>query len=108
MIRLDKMPPKKPPLLSWLLFGTGPGAGRAEPRMVREALRRRRPPKNAVKCDMCAGIKGGPSCVRACPTGAAIRVSTEFFGRVANRHVDELTPMATASGSTGGAATPGA
>ena len=24
---------------------------------------------------MCKGIEGGPACVRACPTGAAIRVS---------------------------------
>ena len=35
--------------------------------------------KQAVKCDMCKGIKGGPACVRACPTGAAIRVSPEKF-----------------------------
>jgi cGMP-dependent protein kinase 2 len=28
---------------------------------------------------MCSGIEGGPSCVRACPTGAAIRVSPEGF-----------------------------
>ena len=33
--------------------------------------------KTAVKCDMCKGIKGGASCVRACPTGAAIRVRPE-------------------------------
>jgi Fe-S-cluster-containing hydrogenase component 2 len=26
---------------------------------------------------MCAGISGGPACVRACPTGAAIRVAPE-------------------------------
>jgi CRP-like cAMP-binding protein/thioredoxin reductase/Fe-S-cluster-containing hydrogenase component 2 len=29
----------------------------------------------AAKCDMCAELDGGPACVRACPTGAAIRVS---------------------------------
>ena len=29
--------------------------------------------KIAVKCDMCMGIAGGAACVRACPTGAAIR-----------------------------------
>jgi CRP-like cAMP-binding protein/thioredoxin reductase/Fe-S-cluster-containing hydrogenase component 2 len=28
----------------------------------------------AVKCDLCRGIKGGPACVRSCPTGAAIRL----------------------------------
>jgi Fe-S-cluster-containing hydrogenase component 2 len=27
-----------------------------------------------VKCDLCRGIKGGPACVRSCPTGAAIRL----------------------------------
>ncbi|MFQ5449789.1 MAG: NAD(P)-binding domain-containing protein [Nitrospinaceae bacterium] len=31
------------------------------------------PPK-AAKCDMCIGLKGGPACVRSCPTGAAMRV----------------------------------
>jgi Fe-S-cluster-containing hydrogenase component 2 len=40
-------------------------------------------PKKAIKCDMCAGIDGGPACVRACPTGAAIRVSPEEFLTVA-------------------------
>ncbi len=31
-------------------------------------------PKQAVKCDMCMNLAEGPACVRACPTGAAIRV----------------------------------
>ena len=35
--------------------------------------------KKAVKCDMCKDIEGGASCVRACPTGAAIRVSPAEF-----------------------------
>lgn len=35
--------------------------------------------KMAVKCDMCRGIIGGAACVRACPTGAAFRVSPEQF-----------------------------
>ena len=39
--------------------------------------------KLAIKCDMCSGIEGGPACVRACPTGAAIRVSPERFLTVA-------------------------
>ena len=39
--------------------------------------------KKAVKCDMCAGIDGGPACVRACPTGAAIRVAPDEFLTVA-------------------------
>ena len=32
---------------------------------------------------MCAGIDGGPACVRACPTGAAIRVAPDEFLTVA-------------------------
>ena len=35
--------------------------------------------KLAIKCDMCSGIDGGPACVRACPTGAALRVSPAEF-----------------------------
>lgn len=38
-------------------------------------------PKKAVKCDMCKGIIAGSACVRACPTGAAFRVSPEDFLR---------------------------
>jgi Fe-S-cluster-containing hydrogenase component 2 len=41
------------------------------------------PTKRAVKCDMCKGIAGGAACVRACPTGAALRVSPEHFMSVA-------------------------
>ena len=36
-------------------------------------------PKKAVKCDMCKDLPGGAACVRACPTGAAIRVSPDEF-----------------------------
>jgi Fe-S-cluster-containing hydrogenase component 2/CRP-like cAMP-binding protein/thioredoxin reductase len=78
VIRMDPKPPKKPSLLQWLLFGTGPGPGEAS-----YAWRKKHgdpeTPKQAIKCDMCAGIEGGPACVRACPTGAAIRVSPDKF-----------------------------
>ncbi len=40
--------------------------------------------KKAVKCDMCKDIVGGAACVRACPTGAAKRVSPENFIKVVN------------------------
>jgi CRP-like cAMP-binding protein/Fe-S-cluster-containing hydrogenase component 2 len=33
----------------------------------------------AVKCDLCREIKGGPACVRSCPTGAAIRLTPEEY-----------------------------
>ncbi|WP_408586317.1 cyclic nucleotide-binding domain-containing protein [Novosphingobium sp.] len=91
VIRMDKVPPKKPSLLEWLFFGKGPGPGEPPYKWskkntkytgdpaVDEALDR----KKAIKCDMCAGIEGGPSCVRACPTGAAIRVSPDEFLTVA-------------------------
>ncbi len=81
VIRMDAKPPKKPSLVSWLLFGAGPGPGEAsyawrKKKIAEEGKER---PKIAIKCDMCSGIDGGPACVRACPTGAAIRVSPEKF-----------------------------
>lgn len=84
VIRMDKVPPKKPWLLSWFLLGRGPGPGepshkwakKTDPAYAEKA-------KKAIKCDMCSGQEGGPACVRACPTGAAIRVSPEQFLSVA-------------------------
>jgi cGMP-dependent protein kinase 2 len=80
VIRMDKVPDKKPGLMSWLLFGRGPGPGEPSKKWKEshhasgvEAA------KKAIKCDMCSGKPGGPACVRACPTGAAIRVSPEKF-----------------------------
>jgi CRP-like cAMP-binding protein/Fe-S-cluster-containing hydrogenase component 2/thioredoxin reductase len=40
--------------------------------------------KRAVKCDMCKDLDGGPACVRACPTGAAARLSPEDFVDLVN------------------------
>ena len=80
VIRMDSVPPAKPSLLSWLFLGKGPGPG--EPSKAwrkKNVLAGAEQPKRAIKCDMCSGIEGGPSCVRACPTGAAIRVSPEGF-----------------------------
>jgi cGMP-dependent protein kinase 2 len=82
VIRMEKVPPKKPPLLAWLLAGFGPGPGEP-PKKWTEKRVSAETPKKAIKCDMCAGIKGGPACVRACPTGAAIRVAPEEFLSVA-------------------------
>ncbi len=80
VIRMDSKPPPKPGLLEWMFFGRGPGPG--EPSKAwskKNAAPGLESPKKAIKCDMCSGIDGGPACVRACPTGAAIRVSPEQF-----------------------------
>ena len=91
VIRMDKVPPKKPSLLSWLFFGSGPGPGEPPYKWSKKNMKYTGDPaidegldrKKAVKCDMCAGIDGGPACVRACPTGAAIRVAPDEFLTVA-------------------------
>ncbi len=68
--------PKKPSLLSWLLFGAGEGPGQHhyEPD---EAAKQKG--KKAVKCDACKNNPKGPACVSACPTGAAIRMGPENY-----------------------------
>jgi CRP-like cAMP-binding protein/thioredoxin reductase/Fe-S-cluster-containing hydrogenase component 2 len=75
VIQLAPVDPKRqrPSLWSWLAFGIGPEPG-MEPRPRGKDI-----PKKAVKCDMCKDLPGGAACVRACPTGAAIRVSPEQF-----------------------------
>ncbi|MDQ3774805.1 MAG: cyclic nucleotide-binding domain-containing protein [Pseudomonadota bacterium] len=69
-----KEEPKPVNLLSWFLFGKGraPGEEISGHHDAGAA-------KIATKCDMCKDLAGGPACVRACPTGAAIRVSPEQF-----------------------------
>ena len=84
VIRLDRPPPPKPRLASWLLLGRGPGPGQPSAAWSKKHGAAD-VPKRAVKCDMCAGIDGGPACVRACPTGAAIRVAPEAFLNIAHR-----------------------
>ncbi len=81
VIRMDAKPPKKPGLLSWMFLGLGPGPGEASYswRKKKAEASGKETPKVAIKCDMCSGIEGGPACVRACPTGAAIRVGPEKF-----------------------------
>ncbi|MDA0366855.1 MAG: cyclic nucleotide-binding domain-containing protein [Proteobacteria bacterium] len=78
VIQLSSGAPKKPGLFSWMMFGIGPGPG--ENKGWNKAHKKEDgAPKVAVKCDMCLNIAGGSACVRACPTGAAIRVSPEDF-----------------------------
>jgi CRP-like cAMP-binding protein/thioredoxin reductase/Fe-S-cluster-containing hydrogenase component 2 len=76
VIQMAALPPAKPGLFAWLLWGQGNGPG--EDRSP-AALAARTGAKHAVKCDMCKDIASGPACVRACPTGAAIRVAPERF-----------------------------
>jgi CRP-like cAMP-binding protein/Fe-S-cluster-containing hydrogenase component 2/thioredoxin reductase len=75
VIQLAPVDPKRrrPSLWSWLVLGLGPEPG-MEPRPKGKDI-----PKKAVKCDMCMDLPGGAACVRACPTGAAIRVSPDEF-----------------------------
>ena len=75
VIRMAYTPPKKPGLTRWLLFGSGTGPGQA-PIPSGAATDSE---KKAVKCDMCKDLSGGPACVRACPTGAALRLNPEQF-----------------------------
>ena len=75
VIQLAPVDPKRtrPSLFSWLVLGLGAEPG-MEPKPTSKEI-----PKKAVKCDMCKDLKGGAACVRACPTGAAVRVSPEQF-----------------------------
>jgi Fe-S-cluster-containing hydrogenase component 2 len=75
VIQLAPVDPKRrrPSLFSWLVLGLGTEPG-MEPKPKGKDI-----PKKAVKCDMCKDLKGGAACVRACPTGAAIRVSPAQF-----------------------------
>ncbi|MGH8185971.1 MAG: cyclic nucleotide-binding domain-containing protein, partial [Steroidobacteraceae bacterium] len=77
VIRMVYDAPKKPGLLSWLLFSAGSGPG--EEPDYKPAAAAKEKGKKAVKCDACVGIDGGPACVRSCPTGAAIRIGPERF-----------------------------
>ena len=91
VIRMDKIPPRKPGLLSWLFFGIGPGPGEASKKWTeKHSNPASEKAKKAIKCDMCSGIKGGPACVRACPTGAAIRVGPEEFLTVAKLEAERV------------------
>jgi Fe-S-cluster-containing hydrogenase component 2 len=64
---------ERPALWQWLLWGLGDEPG-METKVYDKSM-----VKKAVKCDMCKDVAGGAACVRACPTGAALRVSPEKF-----------------------------
>ena len=73
VIQMAALKPRRSGILSWLLFGAGHAPGEHAPNRSEGAK------KKAVKCDQCKDVPGGPACVRACPTGAAIRMSPEQF-----------------------------
>jgi Fe-S-cluster-containing hydrogenase component 2 len=77
VIRMVYDAPKKPGLVSWMLFNAGSGPG--EEPDYKPPTKAKEKGKKATKCDACVGLKGGPACVRACPTGAAIRIGPEQF-----------------------------
>jgi CRP-like cAMP-binding protein/Fe-S-cluster-containing hydrogenase component 2/thioredoxin reductase len=79
VIQLAPVDPKGSSLWTWLLTGLSAEPGR---QLVKKKKDQQ---KVAVKCDMCKELSGGPACVRACPTGAAIRVSPERFLDYTNR-----------------------
>ena len=69
-------------LWGWLLFGLGREPGASAPAKAYASGAGKDKPqaiKKAVKCDLCRDISSGPACVRACPTGAALRISPEKF-----------------------------
>ncbi|MEL6477898.1 MAG: NAD(P)-binding domain-containing protein [Pseudomonadota bacterium] len=77
-IKLAALPVKRGNLLTQLLFGYGDAPGERQP-----AEKSKTNKEVARKCDLCEGISGGPACVRACPTGAVLRVSPELlFDRI--------------------------
>jgi Fe-S-cluster-containing hydrogenase component 2/CRP-like cAMP-binding protein len=47
------------------------------------AKKKEKGPAKAAKCDMCHELAGGPACVRACPTGAAVRVNASRLVQIA-------------------------
>ena len=77
VIRMVYEAPKKPGLLAWLLAGIGPGMGEQRDYQPTEAAKSKG--KKAVKCDACISVAHGPACVKACPTGAAIRIGPERY-----------------------------
>jgi Fe-S-cluster-containing hydrogenase component 2 len=77
VIRMEYEAPKKPGLLQWLLFGAGPGVGE-EPHF-HPSDKAKAKGKKAMKCDACLTVPTGPACVKACPTGAAMRIGPEKF-----------------------------
>lgn len=84
VIKLAYEAPKKPSLLSWMLFGAGSGPGEEPDYHPADSAKAKG--KKAVKCDACVKLKTGPACVNACPTGAAIRIGPDAFIELIAKH----------------------
>jgi Fe-S-cluster-containing hydrogenase component 2 len=82
-IKLSYPAPAKPGLLSWLFLGRGSGPG--EPKHFEPSAADKDLGKKAFKCDACGSVEGGPACVRACPTGAAVRLGPDQFATLVAR-----------------------
>jgi Fe-S-cluster-containing hydrogenase component 2/CRP-like cAMP-binding protein/thioredoxin reductase len=84
VISMKYAAPPKPGLLQWLLFGAGSGPGEDPGYTPSEEAAKKG--KKATKCDACVDLPAGPACVKACPTGAAIRIGpTQFVDLVEER-----------------------
>ncbi len=79
VIQMASPKEEAPSLFSWLLTGKGAAPGERRTASGPDAI------KKAVKCDMCKDLSGGPACVRACPTGAALRMSPSEFVTLTKR-----------------------
>lgn len=75
VIRMEYEAPPKPGLWAWLLAGVGPGPGEQADYHPSPAAKNKG--KKAIKCDACVGVTNGPACVKACPTGAAVRIGPD-------------------------------
>ncbi len=75
VIQMAQTQPWRSHLWSWLFLGAGNMPGENTGAKAGKGTGE----KKAVKCDMCKDLPGGPACVRACPTGAALRVKPEEF-----------------------------
>ncbi|MFT7405741.1 cyclic nucleotide-binding domain-containing protein [Zhongshania sp.] len=82
VIKMSYQLPEKPPFLSWLFGGAGPGPG--EDKNATPSNAAKEIGKKAVKCDACVDRPAGPACVQYCPTGAAQRMGPADFINVLN------------------------
>ncbi len=78
VIRMARKIAYRRPSLLQILFGRPARTSQGDEASQTSAMK-------AVKCDMCRGIIGGSVCVRACPTGAAVRVGMEQLLEIVDR-----------------------